>query len=682
MTAHADDEFNKNYHDNRAFQYHNNNSLNRKGGKSLTTKTGISNEDVKDKDGVDVLDVVIVHKGYRNLKDDSELANNICTCKQQVLSTQLLTEPRKRHNATQTPTSLINWEQRSAERRSRKNESSKTCYCCEKHCPCLAATKRRIYCNCSEVQRCQHHCQHNVTPTSRCWCSTTHQPHYCQRHQHAAITPGNNKDAVRAAVELDHWQMCGKDRNFKRHKRCSSGRHCRPPHMHHLHKKHCSSVGHLPNTCTKSSLESSDQRLSSSGAMQEIAIEIDAATMTEDNTTTATSNFAFKVAADSALAPIIRAPIHVDSDDGDRGTHLRRRSSLNSNTTIDTDELSNEDALDKKVCAYSSGGDGRCYCHCCGHARIDDALIVRPIQNESVKIKRKRFIAADDYCSSCSRCSSCSCSHVHSSSCSSFEEWPLEGRHSVCSAPHVTHAFTVSADCHHCHPQRQNSQTSTEDLEGQEGDLNGIIDEEVQPQPLVAETTDSSARTSRRSSVSTSFCSCNSNTCCYCSGSYEDSHTGHMCTARDATIASLTLGKLGPFEGEEGHSSTLTPLTNPSSIVSTPGDEGDVTIRSLSNAFSEDTSSQSHSAEYFSLSSTNQVSQGTPRKLPQNNKNSSTDGTGSSTGIPNVTFIDTAAILSPNHGEDTNRQTGRKPCKHYSKHHRHKRVDSPVDSYL
>lgn len=155
-----------------------------------------------------------------------------------------------------------------------------------------------------------------------------------------------------------------------------------------------------------------------------------------------------------------------------------------------------------------------------------------------------------------------------------------------------------------------------------------------------------------------------------------------MCTARDATIASLTLGKLGPFEGEEGHSSTLTPLTNPSSIVSTPGDEGDVTIRSLSNAFSEDTSSQSHSAEYFSLSSTNQVSQGTPRKLPQNNKNSSTDGTGSSTGIPNVTFIDTAAILSPNHGEDTNRQTGRKPCKHYSKHHRHKRVDSPVDSYL
>lgn len=635
-----------------------------------------------------------MHKGYRNLKDESDgLANNICSCKQQTLTTQLLNEPRKRHNATQTPTTMINWEQRSAERRSRKNELPKPCYCCEKHCTCTTTASKRKgdCCNCSEVQRYQHHCQHNVAPTSRCCCSLTHHSHFYSRHPHAAIMPGNDKDAATATPsaisEYSHWPICAKDRSFKRHKRCTSGRHYRPPHMYHLHKKHCSSVGHLPNTYTKSSFDSSDdpnQRLSSSAAMQEIAIEIDAATMTEDNTTTATSNFAFKMAADSALAPIIRAPLHVDSDDGGRGKRQKRRSSLNSNTTIETDELSNEDVMDNDVRTYGGSG-GRCYCHCCDHTHMEEGLAIRPIQNECVKIKRKRFIAADDYCSSCSRCSSCSCSHVHSSSCSSFEEWPLEGRHSTRSAPHGSHAFTVSADCHRCHPHRQTSQTSTEDLEDQEHDLNGDVEEEVQPQPLVQETTDSSARTSRRSSVSISFCSCNSNTCCC--GSCDDTHTTHMCTARDATIASLTLGKLGPFEGEEGHSSTLTPLTNPSSVASTPGDEGDVTIRSLSNAFSEDTSSQSHSAEYFSLSSTNQISQGTPRKLPTNSKQmpsgtaSNTGGAGN-TGIPNVAVIDTTANTMTSQGDDTNGHKGRKPCKHYSKHHRHKRSDSPVDSYL
>ncbi|TMW47423.1 hypothetical protein DOY81_007501 [Sarcophaga bullata] len=697
LTAHADNDFNKNYHDNRAFQFHNNNSLKRNAGKALAAaRTALQKEDDKDKNGLDVLDVVIVHKGYRNLKEEANVGNNICSCKQQQL--QLLSEPRKRHNATQTPTSLINWEPRSAgERRSRKTETHKANYCCGRHnCNCLAAAKRnqKDYCNCTEVQRCQHHCQHNVvTPTSHsyCCCSMGHHSHCHSRHQHKALMPSDDKGAIAPGLaDFGRWPICAKDRSFKRHIRCSSGRHNRPPHIYHLHKKHCSSVGHLPNTYTKSSLDSSDdqthQRLSTSGALQEIAIEIDAATMTEDNTTTATSNFAFKMAADSALAPIIRAPIHVDSDDGGRGKRLKRRSSFNSNTTIETDELSNEEIMDNDI-----RGGVPCYCHCCDHARMTggDTLAIKSAQNECVKIKRKRFIPADDYCSSCSRCSSCSCSHVHSSSCSSFEEWPLEGRHSVRSAPHASHAFTVSADCHHCHPQRQSSHTSTDDLEmpEHEHDLNGEIEGEgdMPPQPLVQETTDSSARTSRRSSVSISFCSCNSNTCCYCSGSCEDSHTTHMCTARDATIASLTLGKLGPFEGEEGHSSTLTPLTNPSSVVSTPGDDGDVTIRSLSNALSEDTSSQSHSAEYFSLSSNNQMSQGTPRKLPINNSTVAT----TDAGVPNVAVTDNTSSTNPNttttnsQGDDTeNGHKSRKPCKHYSKHHRHKRVDSPLDSYL
>lgn len=669
LTAHADDECNKSYHDNRAFQFHNNNSLSRKGGKTQYKSAGSKHDD-NGKNVLDVLDVVIVHNGYKNLKDDNDLTTkNICLCKHQMPTKQTLSEPRKRHNATQTPTSLIHWD-----RGSRRNELHKSTISHDKHCQCMTVTKKVVHCDCSELQSCPHHCPLRA----RC-CALSHHSHHYSRYQNAAIIAGRKKSGANPRKEFEHCPISDKDRSVKRQKRCSSGRHSRAPFMYHKYGINCSSMGQLPNTVTKSSLDSSDdqnQKLSSSGAMQEIAIEIDAATMTEDNTTTATSNFAFKVAADSALAPIIRAPVHIDSDDGGTVKRLRRRSSSNSNTTIETDELSNEEGRDKGI-------KDLCYSHCCSHVHRDGFLAIKPIKNESVKIKRKRFIVAEDYCSSCSRCSSCSCSQIHSSSCSSFEEWHLEGRHSVQS---VSHALTVSADCHHCQPKRRNSQTSGEDLEREESDNHaGEADDEVRAQASVSNTTDSSARTSRRSSVTNSFCSCNSNTCCYCSGSYDDSHTGHMCTARDATIARLTLGKLTTFEGEEGHSSTLTPLTNPSSAVSTPAEDGDVTICSLSNAFSEDTSSQSHSAEYFSLSSTNQISHGTPRKLPINSNKDLPALTGTSTGnmgIPNVAVINTSTNTASSQCDDANGKKERKPCKHYSKHHRHKRVDSPFDSYL
>lgn len=390
--------------------------------------------------------------------------------------------------------------------------------------------------------------------------------------------------------------------------------------------------------------------------------------MTEDNTTTATSNFAFKAAAENAVVPIIRAPLHVDSEAENRARRLKRRSSNNSNTTAETDELSTEEHEDN---CYRRQESYRCHCdhcHCCDHTMEDSepkqqrSLV--QMRNECVKIKRKRFIEADDYCSSCSRCSSCSCSHIHTSSCSSFEEWHLDERQSTRSAPN-SHAFTVSADCHHCNPQRRPIVSSTCDMGQEDRHYTG---DEVLPQPLIHETSDSSGHTSRRSSVSASFCSCTSNTCCCC----DDSTTGQMCTARDVTLTTSIVGKLTCTDGEEQHSSTLTPLTNPSSVVSTPvGDDGEVTIRSFSQALTDDTSSQSHSADYYSLSSNQQQTLDTPCKPPILLANLSTDQN-----VPNVEVIDT--VLEA----DDPARKARRQCKHFSKHHRHKRPDSPTDSYL
>ncbi|XP_058984660.1 uncharacterized protein LOC131805479 [Musca domestica] len=449
----------------------------------------------------------------------------------------------------------------------------------------------------------------------------------------------------------------------RKHNKCWSENRSRyGPMKQQAHNLHCSSMEHLPNIYTKSSESSDDphnhpnHHLSSSTALQEIAIEIDAATMTEDNSTTATSNFAFKVAADNAVVPIIRAPIHADSDEESRGVirHMKRRSSINSNTTAETDEFSNEEAEENQP-----QGDYRCQCvywHSYESGQKFLASAVAEPKNECVKIKRKRFIAADDCCSSCSRCSSCSCSHVHTSSCSSFEEWP--------GITSNTQSFTVSADCHRCATKRHSAVSST-DYTGNND--NPFISDEVLPQPLIQDTTDSSAPTSRRSSITTSFCSCTSNAPCCCG---EDSATGQMCTAQDATIRTSSIGKVACLDVDEQHSSTLTPLTNPSSAVSTPvGEEGDVTMRSISQPLTDDTSSHSHSADYYSLSSSQPHSQTTPNKTPRHAVILQKSTEAARVDVAGETFD----------GEDHDKKS-RKPCKHFGKHHRHKPID--VNSLL
>lgn len=590
--------------------------------------------------------MVIVHQDLRKSseEEDVETHDQECSCTNQIKSNKLINEPRKRHNATQTPTSLVNWEQRSVAYR-----NIGQC-CCNNSCP-----KQSSYCANPQEQIC--HCHRLTTSTSHCC-------HYQLYKHHKNLNRFDRSRSTdhKGVGDFSHqWPP----RSFHRkHKRCTGDRRHRHSNNQAMHKI-CSSMERLPNTCTKSSLDSSDEhnhrnslRLSSSTALHEIAIEIDAATMTEDNSTTATSNFAFKVGADSTIAPIIRAPLHVDLDAENGRGRLKRHSSINSNTTVETDELSNEDPSDSchhHIASY------RCQCgywHCCEHSleegeqSISRSLVAQP-KNVCVKIKRKRFIATDD-CSSCSRCSSCSCSHAHTSSCSSFEEWSH-------SAP--THTMPVSVDCHLCSVKRH-STVSNMDYLGTEDNL--YMGEEVLPQPLIQETTDSSAHTSRRSSVTASFCSCTSNVCYCC----EDSAT-QMCTAQDASLTTSSLGKPVCLDGEEQHSSTLTPLTNPSSAVSTPvGDDGDVTMRSLSQALTDDTSSQSYSAEYYSLSSNQQQSQGTPCKSPKHLPIP-----------PKEAEVSPANADQPHDGDDNSKKL-RKTCKHFGKHHRHKRPETPTDSYL
>lgn len=652
MTAHAEDEY-KSYHDNRAFQFHNNNTLGRKKavGSISDSKTTKQASQVDQTTVVgDKLNVVIIHEiSKKPRQEDADFkVDQVCACTSQQNNIKAGGETRKRHNATQTPTSLINWEKRPY------YHSNNLLQC---HCEyiCLRRSPASCYCPNAQEQVC--HCHRLPNSTS----------HYCRyKCQHHHRHSGRSRSTDHKHHEGQGPPMGIKECPMRRkHNKCWSENRSRyGPMKQQAHNLHCSSMEHLPNIYTKSSESSDDphnhpnHHLSSSTALQEIAIEIDAATMTEDNSTTATSNFAFKVAADNAVVPIIRAPIHADSDEESRGVirHMKRRSSINSNTTAETDEFSNEEAEENQP-----QGDYRCQCvywHSYESGQKFLASAVAEPKNECVKIKRKRFIAADDCCSSCSRCSSCSCSHVHTSSCSSFEEWP--------GITSNTQSFTVSADCHRCATKRH-SAVSSFDYTGNND--NPFISDEVLPQPLIQDTTDSSAPTSRRSSITTSFCSCTSNAPCCCG---EDSATGQMCTAQDATIRTSSIGKVACLDVDEQHSSTLTPLTNPSSAVSTPvGEEGDVTMRSISQPLTDDTSSHSHSADYYSLSSSQPHSQTTPNKTPRHAVilQKSTE----------VARVDVAGETFD--GEDHDKKS-RKPCKHFGKHHRHKRSESPTDSYL
>lgn len=321
-----------------------------------------------------------------------------------------------------------------------------------------------------------------------------------------------------------------------------------------------------------------------------IAIEIDAATVTENNSSTATSNFPYKVASEGGGAPMNLTPLC------EQHRQRRRRGSLNSNTTIETDELSHDDDVDddddddeeddeeeddddddvhmgvqpedeeqltpalRPVGAQPSSSSSSTARAFAGSA---------PARNECVRIKRKRFVpdAMQDYCSSCSRCSSCSCDLARTSSCSSLDE-------------EIAHEMTVAVDCHRCMAEAQNQASESHTL--------------------------ALAAGSRRSSLK-SFCSCHTEGCCCMEDERnyagdedddddDDETTGQresFCTAADHTIVST------PTQ-EDAHSSTLTPLsTQEHTMRSELADEDD-----RDGITDADASSISQSAEYYSLSST------------------------------------------------------------------------------
>ncbi|KAH8255773.1 hypothetical protein KR038_010305 [Drosophila bunnanda] len=443
---------------------------------------------------------------------------------------------------------------------------------------------------------CRRKQRNNATQTrsdggSCCCVITTHHHHcHCHRHHHH---------------HHHHCHYRSTKRRALLHQKRSHSHH-RHNHNQHMPIKQMNPNQMLPmnnnNNNNKSSLDSSEEGMHHHHH-QAIAIEIDAATMSEDcdenNSSTATSNFPYKVASEG-VKPIIMAPL--------REQHRHRRGSLNSNTTIETDELSHDDDDD----------DVRMGSH---HLPEDETQLTQPpntssssstkrgnpasapARNECVRIKRKRFMAeaGQDYCSSCS--SSCSCS--------SLDEDHLEGQ---------VHEMTVSAECHEC----------------------------------------------RRGS----FCSCHNSSCCCGSGSQEeeedeedeeeeaddeddDETTGQresFCTAADHTITPSQ-------EGEDMHSSTLTPLsTHRSSFM----DHADHTMRSDDNGGGNltdaDASSLSQSAEYFSLSST---------------------AGGATTSYP---------IKEEKPKDSKEREVDTQPsCKHLNPrnpHSRHKRAASPVDSSL
>uniref|UniRef100_A0A0A1WEB8 Uncharacterized protein n=1 Tax=Zeugodacus cucurbitae TaxID=28588 RepID=A0A0A1WEB8_ZEUCU len=518
--------------------------------------------------------------------------------------------------------------------------------------------------------------------TSHC-----HITHHCHHY-----SPGSGGDGEKSSKKSCG---CNKHKNNRHHhSHHHKHRHHQYRHLQSELQQRDKHVRQLPGYTSKSSFDSSDDlQQSGLGNQQErlhdIAIEIDAATLTEDNTSTATSNFAYKMAK-ANIAPIIMAPIH-DNDEDDktqrRKYHDYRCDSMNSTSTGETDELSHRNSgvrhkktdCDNTPIWTESNTDRHedtitpeiAYCkdsQCCVKKR--EASKLDAAHNECVRIQRKQFKAsgADECCSTCSHCSDCSCQNADATSCSSFDE--LEADDNDEERRMAPHELVVSAECHRCN-FRQTSTTSTGDEAEEEdgGKYEKVTAKMVKhSQRSIPDNngTDSSAHTSRRSSAS--YCSCHSSTCycceCKCADVVDDdcdSTTGQMLTARDNPCTALT----STAELELEHSSTLTPLTNASSAVSTPGaEEADVTLRSLTNTFAEDIcSSPSQSAEYFSLSSNNQQSHFSPTDTP--------------THRPLKTPSEITADKSVDAGE-----LGKKPCKHYTKHHRHKNPASAMDCYL
>ncbi|KAH8328678.1 hypothetical protein KR067_013181 [Drosophila pandora] len=372
---------------------------------------------------------------------------------------------------------------------------------------CCVITTHHHHCHCNHHRHHHHHHHHHSHSHSHCNYRSTKRRALLHQKRHEKSSQQNHHHGQRDTKQTNHNQM-------------------------------------LPN---KSSLDSSEDGLPPHH--QAIAIEIDAATMSEDgednNSSTATSNFPYKVASEG-MKPIIMAPL--------REQHHHRRSSLNSNTTIETDELSHDEDDDDVRMGSQQLPEDETHLTQPPNTNSSSSSTKRgapasaPARNECVRIKRKRFIAdaGQDYCSSCS--SSCSCSS-------------LDEDH---------HEMTVAAECHQCV---------------------------------------SGSRRASYCSCHNSSCCCGSCSQDEAGDDEEeaddedDETTGQresFCTAADHTITPSQ-------EGDDMHSSTLTPLsTHRSSFVDQ--ELGDHTMRSDNigggNLTDADASSLSQSAEYFSLSST------------------------------------------------------------------------------
>ncbi|KAM8716904.1 hypothetical protein ACLKA7_003729 [Drosophila subpalustris] len=388
---------------------------------------------------------------------------------------------------------------------------------------------------------CHRRKRHNATQTSmeRCCCmsschcvdhvTTTTHHHHCHHHCHH-----------------HHYETTKRRRRHHQHHQESHSKRSPLPVQSHHHKKqqhhNKPQLQHNKSSLdTNTSNEEHRPQLHSAA----IAIEIDAATVTENNSSTATSNFPYKVASEGGGAPMNLIPLCEQH-------RQRRRGSLNSNTTIGTDELSCDDDDDVRLGIQPE--DEQQLTPAMGSSSSSTARAfagAAPARNECVRIKRKRFVpdAMQDYCSSCSRCSSCSCDQARTSSCSSLDEDP-------------GHELTVSADCHQCMTHEQSSchtincccgRCSNEEEEYAADEDDDDDDED------------------------------------------EDETTGQresFCTAADHTIVST------PTQ-EELHSSTLTPLSTQEHTMRSELADGDGD--GITDA---DASSLSQSAEYFSLSST------------------------------------------------------------------------------
>lgn len=385
--------------------------------------------------------------------------------------------------------------------------------------------------------------RNNATQTrleggSCCCVITTHHHHcHCNHHRH------HHHHHHHHSHSHSHCNY----RSTKRRALLHQKRHQSSQQNHHHGQRDTKQTNHNQMLPNKSSLDSSEDGLPPHH--QAIAIEIDAATMSEDgednNSSTATSNFPYKVASEG-MKPIIMAPL--------REQHHHRRSSLNSNTTIETDELSHDEDDDDVRMGSQQLPEDETHLTQPPNTNSSSSSTKRgapasaPARNECVRIKRKRFIAeaGQDYCSSCS--SSCSCSS-------------LDEDH---------HEMTVAAECHQC--------------------ISG-------------------SRRASYCSCHNSSCCCGSCSQDEAGDDEEeaddedDETTGQresFCTAADHTITPSQ-------EGDDMHSSTLTPLsTHRSSFVDQ--ELGDHTMRSDNigggNLTDADASSLSQSAEYFSLSST------------------------------------------------------------------------------